>query len=135
MQPPMTPMIDVTFLLLIFFILTMTFSEAEGLIPGTLPQGETGESVGPPAIAIHIKVKPSPADPTGVIYELKGENLQIRDARKLYSMLLGKKELSRSTKMPVVIEPWGNVCWEHVVNAFNQAVRAKFEKIGFATAT
>jgi biopolymer transport protein ExbD len=37
-------------------------------------------------------------------------------------------------KVPVMIMPAVNVRWEHVVNAFNQAVRAKFKKIGFSYA-
>ena len=34
----MTPMIDVTFQLLLFFLLTCEFRESEGMIPGTLPK-------------------------------------------------------------------------------------------------
>lgn len=35
-QPPLTPMIDVTFLLLLFFILTFTFRQMEGQLPGAI---------------------------------------------------------------------------------------------------
>ena len=35
-QPPLTPMIDVTFLLLVFFILTSTFRQMEGQLPGAI---------------------------------------------------------------------------------------------------
>ena len=37
MQPPMTPMIDVTFNLLIFFILTPSFDQTEGYLTTNLP--------------------------------------------------------------------------------------------------
>ena len=50
-----------------------------------------------------------------------------------YEALRKRRDQTGSAKTPVVIEPRGDVPWEHVVNAFNQAVRAKFKKIGFAT--
>ena len=69
MQPPLTPMIDVTFQLLLFFILTFTFRESEGLIPGTLPGNFQGEPA-PDAQSIHIKIHTAAGDPTGVVYEI-----------------------------------------------------------------
>ncbi len=44
---PMTAMIDVTFLLLIYFLLTTTFRQDEGQLPGTLP-GKVTHVVPPP---------------------------------------------------------------------------------------
>jgi len=41
-QTPMTPMIDVTFQLLLFFIMTFEFRQSEGMIPGTLPVIDDG---------------------------------------------------------------------------------------------
>ena len=35
-QPPLTPMIDVTFQLLLYFLLTTEFREDEGQIPGSI---------------------------------------------------------------------------------------------------
>ncbi len=37
-QPDMTPMIDVTFLLLVFFIVTLNFRQLEGRLDAALPQ-------------------------------------------------------------------------------------------------
>ena len=134
MQPPLTPMIDVTFLLLLFFLLTLTFREAEGLIPGTLPGDMTGEPQ-PDAPSVYIKISPAPGNPVLAVFEMKGENRQIRQAEELFQKLQGRRRVAGGAELPVVIEPRKDVLWEHVVNCFNQAVRAGFKKIGFATTT
>ena len=128
-QPPLTPMIDVTFQLLLFFLLAFTFKASEGLIPGTLPQG----SIDPPAIIddskpIHIMVKFAAGDPKTPVYEVKGMNRRINEPGRLFEYLTGEKGVAERA---VVIQPWPTVRWEHVVNAFNQAVRADYTKIGF----
>ena len=130
MQPPLTPMIDVTFQLLLFFILTFTFKASEGLIPGTLPQGDIGGGAPPINQPIHIMVKFAAGDPKTPVYEVKGMNRRINEPGRLYEYLAGEKN---DAERAVVIQPWPTVRWEHVVNAFNQAVRAKYTKIGFAT--
>ena len=136
MQPPLTPMIDVTFQLLLFFILTFTFRSAEGLIPGTLPEGEQGRQAVGVEESIYIILRPADVHTgLGVVYEMKGRNLPLHDAQALYVALQARRDALQSTDIPVVIEPGGDVLWEHVVNAFNQAVRAKFKKIGFASAS
>ncbi len=50
----LTPMIDVVFLLLIFFMLTSIF--AKPAIPLDLPQAETAESVREPEVAVAVKL-------------------------------------------------------------------------------
>ena len=124
-----------TFQLLLFFLLTFTFREAEGLIPGTLPQGDIGMADITDLPMIYVKVHPDPNNAVGAIYLIKGQNVAIRHAGELYRILEGEKRVTGSANRPVVIEPRGDVRWEHVVNAFNQAVRAKYKKIGFATSS
>ena len=131
-QPPMTPMIDVTFQLILFFVLTFTFRASEGLIPGTLP-GDMDASAPPLPEQIYIKIRPAPDNVVGAVFEVSGENTLFKQVSQVYRMLERKKAIARSAKMPVVIEPREDVLWEHVVNVFNQAVRAKYENIGFAT--
>ena len=52
LQPPLTPMIDVTFQLLLFFLLTCEFRPTEGVIPGSLP--ENGPLVGPKVAPVRL---------------------------------------------------------------------------------
>ena len=133
MQPPLTPMIDMTFQLLLFFLLTMTFREAEGLIPSTLPGNLSApEESETPSLVIKIDPAPAPAEPVGAVYEVEGYAFKIHQPGKLYNILWARKQVAGNAQTSVVIEPRGDVLWEHVVNAVNQAVRAKYTKIAFA---
>ena len=132
-QPPMTPMIDVTFQLILFFILTFEFRESEGAIPAALPG--PGPVVGPgvidPPDPIRIRVLPS-ADRLSARYEMTGVTTAITSVHELGDLLRLRQEQLGSREVPVVIYPNNQVPWGFVVEAFNQAKRAKFEKIGFA---
>jgi len=127
-------MIDVTFQLLLFFILACDIRETEGRIPGTLPAGTV---VGPydellPK-PIRIRLRPS-ADHLAANYEVSDHAGVLASEEELYNCLRGRQQGlgGGGTKVPVVIEPKPGVAWEFVVRAFNQAVRARFERIGFA---
>jgi len=133
MQPPMTPMIDVTFLLILFFILVMDFPKAEGFIPGTLPQKIGMASPTEQIIEkITVVLRPVGQDRAGVVYEISGNPSPIPGPTELYGALVDRRE-SSTTKAPVIIQPRADVRWEYVVEAFNQAVRAKFQNVAFAS--
>jgi len=136
MQPPLTPMIDVTFQLLLFFLLTFTFRQAEGQIPGTLPeQGEGGitakDRLEEP---IRISLRPMGRERQDVVYEIQGYAHVIKSPQELGQVLQGRATQS-GTEVPVIIKSRGDVQWRWVVEAFNQSVRAKFKNVGFATHT
>ena len=134
MQPPMTPMIDVTFQLLLFFLLTCEFRESEGNIPGTLPAKGTLANPTPdtpPPEPVQIRIRPS-ANRAAASYEMTGVNVVINSPSELFSHLKSRQEQLQSDEVPIVILPSPDVPWEFVVEAFNQAVRARFRKIGFA---
>ncbi len=135
MQVQMTPMIDVTFQLLLFFIMTFEFRESEGMIPGTLPaKGSIAQQVSdtPPPDPITIKVLPSGDSRLSVSYELSGVGTAIRSVRELGALLKARQQDIGSKEVPIVIFPNQDVPWGAVVEAFNQATRAGFERIGFA---
>ena len=128
----MTPMIDVTFQLILFFILTFEFRESEGAIPATLPvDGPPPGTVILLPDPIQIRVLPS-ADRLSARYELTGVTTAITSVRELGDLLRLRQEQLGSREAPVVIYPNPDVPWGFVVEAFNQAKRAKFERIGFA---
>ena len=133
MQPPLTPMIDVTFQLLLFFLLTFTFREAEGLIPGSLPRGDQGSSAQEKILErIEIKVRaPDREHLDDVVFAIRGDHTSIRNPKQLLAELKTKRR-SCSDETPVVITASGAVRWEHVVTVFNAAVYAEFKKIGFS---
>ena len=135
MQPPMTPMIDVVFQLLLFFLLSTTFRQSEGNIPGTLP------ALGPhpkdqPATdirnKIQITVRPT-TERTACLYELSGQNTVITNSEELYKQLMGRRSALGGADPPIIIEPRNDVQWQFAVEAYNQAVRAKFKNIMFAS--
>ncbi|MBN1941849.1 MAG: biopolymer transporter ExbD [Phycisphaerae bacterium] len=133
MQPPLTPMIDVTFQLLLYFLLTSTFKPDEGQIPGSLPEKGLSAASSDPRPPIRIILRPRGANREYVLYEV--DNLPAIDKQEdLYNMLESRKKSGAVTiETPVEIRPWSNVRWKHVVGAFNAAVRAKYKNIGFSS--
>jgi biopolymer transport protein ExbD len=128
MQPPLTPMIDVTFQLLIYFLLTATFREAEGQIPGSLPN-TSGVTAGQKVEFEPTKVHLVPRGVSNELVEYRIEGGEASsDPQKLYEDLRIRKE---QLDAPLVIQVNKEVRWEFVVEAFNQAIRAEYEDIGF----
>lgn len=136
LQPPLTPMIDVTFQLLLYFLLTSTFRENEGQIPGSLPaKGGISARQVTPLKPIRIMLIPRSGGDggynTSVLYDV--DNLQPVDSpAELYRILLSRKQAVRSDEVPVMIHAPPSVRWQFVVEAFNAAVHVKFKNIGFA---
>ncbi|MCK4276397.1 MAG: biopolymer transporter ExbD [Phycisphaerae bacterium] len=133
-QPPLTPMIDVTFQLLLFFILTTQFRQAEGYIPGTLPRHDAA-----PARAVQRIYRPvrinlrAEAGGEGVIYQVTGAaEGRIDGPGRLHEHLAAYRVRIGSPQVPIIIAPGRGVRWRYVVEAFNAAVRAKFTRIAFA---
>ena len=132
MQPPLTPMIDVTFQLLLFFLVATNFRVQEGQIPGTLPQSEAS---GPPPPVhvepVNVRISPGRAG-VKTVYRVGGRTAT--EPKKLYDLLdAARRAQGGSEELPVLIEPSDNVEWQYIVEAFNQSVRAKFTRIGFVS--
>jgi biopolymer transport protein ExbD len=99
------------------------------MIPGTLAGGpEPGITLPDP---IQIRLMPS-ADRQSASYQLTGVATVITSVRELGNLLQVRQEQLGSREVPVVIFPNPDVPWGFVVEAFNQAKRARFSKIGFA---
>lgn len=129
----LTPMIDVSFLLLIFFLVTATFERAEGLLTSKLPQ----EAEGAPAVAL-------PLTPIVVRLERTGpddNDFAIRMERfdgvpQTFSELAGflgaiQQQPGFDQQTPVVIMAQDDVAWDHVVACWNAAVRAGYQNLVF----
>jgi biopolymer transport protein ExbD len=133
MQPPMTPMIDVTFQLLLFFLLTMTFRMAEGMIPGALPQkgGDDPNRIVEIVEPIRVRVLPAGRENTGVNYEVEGYSARVGSGAELYEVLKARVD-QVGPKGPVQIASAPEVEWGYVVEVFNQATRCEFESVEFS---
>ncbi len=130
LQPPLTPMIDVTFQLLLYFLLTTEFRRDEGQIPGSLPP------VG--GIRDRARIRPNLVEivltGTGTWrescrYEIAGRP-PVDGAAALRRTLAGVKQQA-GAESAVVIRTRGAVRWRYAVEAFNAAVHGGFRKIGF----
>lgn len=134
----LTSMIDVIFLLLIYFVITANFAVGEGVIKSKLPEGTGGapkpEDQFKTDKKLYVRIA-SGSRPTDVVIEVTGG--QVTTFRELIDELRRLQRNDENTSGvykvndPVVITPSGDVRWQHVVNAFNAATAAKYTDIRF----
>jgi len=132
MQLPLTPMIDVTFQLILFFLLATTFRQAEGQIPASLPQ-RSGAAALDQTIVRPIRIAIRPAAEGGAAFFLNDAPLPLPDAPALHRELVARRQAYGSDEVPVAIQPRWDVPWQYVVEADNQAHRAGFKSIGIVS--
>lgn len=132
-NPPLTPLIDVFLFLIIFFLLSCQFQQAEGMIPANLPNTKGGPGpVGPPTPDPYFVTLTARAN-QGVVIDVEGRRFD--DMNQLHAHLKQKMagwgEVAKTTQ-PILIRPGMGVRWGSVVDAYNQAVRAEFTQVGVA---
>ena len=135
-----TAMIDVIFLLLIYFVITANFAVDEGVISGKLPAApglSASNAPKPPQRPLRVVV--SSAGRHGFRLRIDGLAQAPADFVALAQMLTSlQHDPERGLRgpykndAPVVIKPDGAVRWQHVVNAFNAAVAARYRNVSFA---
>ena len=125
-QLRLTSMIDVIFLLLIFFVITANFMVDEGSILAKLPGNSNGQIPPPTPLLIDL----TSAD-DGVTYTLKLDGRSVNGATELYTTLDDQVKAGQlKTDRPVKIRPQNEIRWQHVVNVFNACVRADLTAVG-----
>ncbi len=124
-RPDLTPMIDVTFQLLIFFLVTASFIPDEGQIPGSLPKGGPGEPEVVKSLHLHVTEGGDVTNRTAMYTVL---NRTTTDPQELFHQLQ-RRRVSDQQALVIDVEP--QCKWKYVVEAFNQGTRADFRKIGF----
>lgn len=143
MQPNLSAMIDVIFLLLIYFVITANFTPDEGVLTARLPQGtgRPAQDLTPPQRPLNIVL--TPAGETDCRIRIEGYP-QIPSGFAELAEFLVKLQYDPDRDLrsgafkpdsPVVIRPDAGVRWQHVANAFNAAVRARYTNINFAQAS
>jgi len=132
-QPPMTPMIDCIFQLLIFFMLMPTFQSREGYLTTNLPKDQ-----GPnPTTQINMeRLKIELLDEGN---EGEGVSIVLNDTQSLgdnfaglRAALEGYRARGLQPTHPILISPTMAVRHKFVVRAFDAAVTARFTSIHFA---
>lgn len=132
-QLNLTSMIDVIFLLLIYFVVTANFTFDEGVLTAKLPQGAGApktDDLEPPKQPLNILL--TTIEPSGVRISINNVE-QASSFTELYQLLIGLQGSVYPPDNPVVIQPDGKVRWQHVVNAFNATVRAKYSNVSFSS--
>jgi biopolymer transport protein ExbD len=129
------PMIDMSFLLLVFFMTTTRFSAPEGILSSQMPAygaGGTGPAVALPLTPLIMRVAAGP-DASAVKISIDRFDSAPRDLTGLPEFL-GKvlSEPGFDADSPMIIVADDAVHWDHVVNAWNAALRAGWKNIAFA---
>ena len=127
------PMIDVTFLLLIFLLVTTTFERAEGILASDLPEASRAPAVALPISPIVIRltqVGEGHDDCRIGIDRFEGVPQDVAAWPAFLRQIQERPGFDEQT--PVVIVADNNVRWDHVVYCWNNALRAGYEKIAFA---
>ncbi|MHC4262396.1 MAG: ExbD/TolR family protein [Planctomycetota bacterium] len=150
----MTPMIDVTFLLLIFFMCTIKFKTLEGKLSAYLPK-DVGVNTTPaePKEKVEIKMTVTSegtkmkATRGGNPTELwDGEGRFVFGPDRQISFSIGPRRFNdlagvrtqlaqtfaSSPERPVTIDPRKGIVYEDVVGVLDAAIQAGFEEISFA---
>ncbi|TWT37881.1 Biopolymer transport protein ExbD/TolR [Posidoniimonas corsicana] len=126
----MTPMIDVVFLLLIFFVCTASFQPVEALLPGDLLISGAGSIDAPPEeqpqlerVVIHAKL-------VGDAVAWRVNEADCPTDQRLRDLLAQLAGIDSS--LPVVIDPDRRVQLGRVIDGFDAARSAGFTDVKFA---
>jgi len=136
----MTPMIDVTFLLLIFFIVTLNFRQLEGRLDASLPKTTgpgTPEATIEPLDITLLVAKPGvlEADPAAPhLKRFVGRQIAYRAGARTYDGLepLGEFLRSLPDDTPVTLDARRQIVYGDVVPVLDLVIEAGFEQIAFA---
>lgn len=144
----MTPMIDCTFLLLIFFILTLKFKILEGRLDAALPK-DMGTKNNKVEEIEKVDIRLLVADP-GTLEDEINRQTGKKNGLKVYTNRRVRYEVGTQTfrtieelerylvtvndkdETPVTIDPKENIINEDVMKVLDAVIRQKFQKVSFA---
>jgi len=137
----LTPMIDVVFQLLIYFLVSTNFALGEQVYRVDLPNREDGAadpfSLDEEPLRIRL-ASAGDADAGLVAIRIDGPWPQPGDFDGLFRFLDERRlDADRPAGVfapdhPILIDPSPTVRWDRTVDAFNAAVRAGYTNVGFA---
>jgi biopolymer transport protein ExbD len=126
-------MIDVVFLLLIYFVVTASFSLDEGAITAKLPHGPEQHTVMDPQVPLQVTIASAGlADYRITIDGLPEAPGDFAALTKLMREFAAAGVFDPAQKR-VVIKPDRHVRWQHVTNAFNAFVAAEYLNVSFVS--
>lgn len=135
-----TSLIDVTFLLLVYFMVATSFTAGEGVYRMDLPNRE-GIGADPFDLddePLRILVASTGLGPEMCTVRLDGPFPQPESFEALHQFLRAKQVSEMTTGAlfesdhPIVIQPTRATLWEHAMEAFNSAARAGYTNVTLA---
>ena len=115
----MSPMIDVVFLLLIFFMVTTVFPENDGIIIEK-PESENAVSMVDKNIIVKI-------DAEGIVY-FQDKKLNISDLKRVL-----KSQLTMDNSIPVILNADKKTSTEALIKVIDAAKSSGAKQLGLAT--
>jgi len=124
----MTPMIDVVFLLLVFFLATSSFDKPEQLLPGGVSQaakpiiGLGTENILPPEIVRELDdciIRIVASAPTAVEYEFLLNGTKVPDLNTLKERMKSILEIRRD--VPIIVDPDAIVSMDTAITVYDMA--------------
>ena len=130
----LTAMLDVLFNLLFFFILASRFGPREGMLPARLPARTAAVAVDVPRTPIRIRLHADPQTPTRCQASIdRFHDLPMPfDALATALARIRQEVPGFDADTPIHLVAGDKVAWDHVVNAYNAALVAEYQKIFFA---
>ncbi|MBW1894702.1 MAG: biopolymer transporter ExbD [Deltaproteobacteria bacterium] len=121
-----TPLIDVIFLLMIFFLMTINFYTPEGVLANRLPQISSQESDESPQDyeTVRLRIKMIKEHTQLKIY------LQERVVFSYADLLYYLDQLPE--EILIIIEPNNNVPYKHVIGVYNMCLKSKKKNLVFS---
>jgi biopolymer transport protein ExbD len=122
----MTPLIDVIFLLMIFFLMTINFQKPEGVFDHRLPQlgKRTSENPTKDWETVKLRIRMTRAS---------GE-LRIHLQERVLSTYedLGRYLDQLPPDILIIVEPDNDVAYKHVIGVYNTCLKSKKKEIVFS---
>ena len=126
-------MIDVTFLLLVFFLCATKFKTFENKLDTYLPKDTGPSSAPPPDERLPTEVWLKHAAPEGEGVEIRFSRTRVADFDELKLRIASRHDTDEKKKnLPVNIYGTDEVHWHYVVLAFDAAIGAQVEQVQFA---
>lgn len=125
---PLTALIDVTFLLLLYFLLTSTFHEPEQQMMAAVPRAGGRPSI---LMPIHVTLMATGPANEGVSYQVN-EGEPTAELSTVRAALVEGARIAADPELPVIIHADCDVRWQYVAEIFNTASAAGFNAITFA---
>jgi biopolymer transport protein ExbD len=135
--PNMTPLVDVVMVILIFLMLAGSFGTNEHFMASSVPiQAKGGSDKKPPPGWVPPTILDVYVETNGNV-RLSGVGGMMQDPEEVRIELakrLVTYKANNTTDVQVVFHPREGTKWEALAPLYDAALRAKYEKVGFAMA-